>query len=137
MKSFALDDYSDRELVHVIHDLADPEGWVSVEDVAKVVGVVKGHVRSVVVRFSWMARYGILERAKKPPTRWRLTQAGKEMVAAASKTAAASSLLHGLTDAEIVWASHTLAGRFQQAKLPHATMARREWQREFRRRGRS
>ena len=70
MKSFKLDDYSDRELVHVVVDLANDEGWTSVVDVASRVGL-KEHVQSVTVRFSWMKRYGILERSPKVKLLWR------------------------------------------------------------------
>ena len=134
MRSFSLEEYSDRELVHIVHDLSDPDGWVTAQEVAIRVGLTKKKTSNVTHRFAWMRRFGIMERTKDGPTRWRLSPAGREMVQAANLNGI-TGVLHRLADAELVWASHVLANRFLEAKKPHATMTRREWQREFRRRG--
>ena len=34
-----LENYSDREMLHLIHDLSDAEGWVDVEILAERVGL--------------------------------------------------------------------------------------------------
>jgi hypothetical protein len=135
MRSFSLDDYSDRELVAVVGDLGDDEGWVTTKAVARQVGLAPTNERSVVSRFAWMRRYGILERTTKGDRRWRLTPAGHEMVEGSALTNGLLSEIRYLDPASLVWASSVLAGRFANAPTTHATMTRREWQREIRRRG--
>lgn len=133
---FNLDAYSDRELVHVVAECADPEGWTSTTDVAVRAGVGEENARSVAVRFAWMRRYGIMEKEpKRHKARWRLSEAGLEMLAGANLNHGLRAALRSLKDSEIVAASHTLAGRFRDASAPHAAMTRREWQREIRARG--
>ena len=122
---FSLADFSDREFVHVVADLAD-DGWTLAKDVAKRVGT---HERNVTMRFAWMRRFGILEISKEPPTRWRLTAPGVAMLNADQRKFRFSEL----KDADLVHASHSLTQRFVRAAQPHQTMTRREWQRTFKR----
>jgi hypothetical protein len=82
-----------------------------------------------------MRRYGIMERTSETPTRWRLTREGKAVRdASAASDGAVAKALRRLKQSEILWASHVLAGKFQEADAPYATLTRREWQREIRRR---
>jgi hypothetical protein len=120
---FSLADFSDRELVHVVTDLAE-DGWTLAKDVAKRVGT---HERNVTMRFAWMRRFGILEISKEPPTRWRLTKDGASMLHADRNY----FKFGNLKDADLVHASHALTQRFSRAAIPHQTMTRREWQRTF------
>lgn len=134
--SLNLDAYSDRELVHLVADLGDENGWVTVKAFAKKVGVPALHEQCVSARFAWMRRYGIMERTFTGGRLWRLTEAGRSM-AQAEVAPATLSAIHALKDAELAWGAHTLMGRFQAARDEYATVTRRELQREIRRRGRN
>ncbi len=82
-----LENYSDREILHLINDLAGPEGWVDVETLAERVGLspngmseaqLQIHARRCVTgRLSWMRRLsGCVERHEdKERLQWRLTAA--------------------------------------------------------------
>lgn len=137
MSRFGLHDYSDRELVHLVADMSDDDGWTRPEEIAERAGIGRENARAVAMRLAWMRRYGIVEKNRQHPARWSLTEAGEEMVAGHKLNGGTLLALRKLKDHEIVWASHTLAGRFQEAAAPHAVMTRREWQREIRRRGRA
>lgn len=96
LTSLKLADLSDRELLLVLRDVADGDGFASAIDVAERLGVKGEHPhRSVAVRLSWLKRYGAVEREheRDPQTgvllyrgtkpvytqRWKMTDVGFRM----------------------------------------------------------
>lgn len=59
VKHLPLVAFSDRELLHVISDIADEDGWVNGKEVAAILEVSVGSCSS---RLSWLHRFGALER---------------------------------------------------------------------------
>ena len=85
-------DFSDREFLLVVRDVADADGWTQAEEVATMLDL-KGN-RSASSRLSWLRRFGAVERehardetgkllytGDKPryTQRWRLTELGEAM----------------------------------------------------------
>lgn len=88
-----IDDYSDRELLLVLEDVADSDGWASADDVADRLDLAKRAIASS--RLSWLKRFGAVEREHERDEagnlryhrdgkamytqRWRLTNAGRAL----------------------------------------------------------
>lgn len=136
--SLRLENYSDRELLHLIDNLADHEGWVLDEHLAERIGLrVSGMSdlelliytrRCVGIRLSWIKRLtGCVERhPDKKDYRWRLTDAGLAVV----RAKLTSSLSNGLTqtdDANVLLALEVIGRRYTHAKPGSANLLRREW----------
>jgi hypothetical protein len=65
LESLRLTDYSDREVLLVLMDVADDDvdGWAYAYDVGKRLGITEEHARRAAAnRLSWMVRYGAVER---------------------------------------------------------------------------
>jgi hypothetical protein len=65
LESLRLEDYSDREVLLVLMDVAadDVDGWAYAYDVGKRLGITEEHARRATAnRLSWMVRYGAVER---------------------------------------------------------------------------
>jgi hypothetical protein len=93
LERLTIDDYSDRELLLVLEDVADGDGWADAQDVADRLDLAQRRIASS--RLSWLKRFGAVEREHerdehgvlrytgtgKPihTQRWRLTQAGKTL----------------------------------------------------------
>lgn len=140
--SFTVEDYSDRELLLILADVRDEEGWASSQEVANRLGMSLDHPRrSVQVRFSWLVRYGVLEREHLRDTggqlmytrggkpkygqRWRLTEAG-EVVALGRLPVRRQELLDALPEGQLVVAVRSLAQRSRQDPVAER-MVSREW----------
>ncbi len=72
--------FSDRELVHVVNDHADAEGWITGPALAEVLEV---DPRAAGSRLSWLHRFGLLDRRLEKEDRgrphFRLSKAGKAL----------------------------------------------------------
>lgn len=90
MASLRNEDYTDRELLHVIDRAAVLDGYASTDDIADVLGVSdNGNSRAARIspRLSWMKRYGFiesvdgsdLEREVKGKL-WRVTDIGRQLM---------------------------------------------------------
>jgi hypothetical protein len=70
---------SDTELLAIVDDLADENGWTPTLAIRLQLGEHPeevGHHSGVGSRLAWMVRYGWLERADRTPREWRLTAIG-------------------------------------------------------------
>ena len=75
---------SDRELLGLVRDAADIDGWVHVLDVVKKVGLRARNPEACVSgRFRYMAKQGQVERHPQYRGTWRLTEFGNTMANAA------------------------------------------------------
>lgn len=130
LTSLKLVDLSDRELLLVLRDVADWDGFASAVDVAERLGVRGEHPhRSVAVRLSWLKRYGAVEReherdphtgallyrGEKPvyTQRWKMTDTGMAM-AVGKLNKSQEATLDKLKDGQMLmamrWVSQRVAG---------------------------
>lgn len=143
LESLRLVDFSDREILLILRDVADDEGWATAADMAVHIDLRKEHPqRFVGARLGWLFRYGAVEREHmwdeqgnalttttgKPryTQRWRLTPAGEALAVGALK-AAQQRALEGLSDAQLLVAMRELTKRYQQAPDTAAALVKREW----------
>jgi hypothetical protein len=129
LTSLTLLDLSDRELLLVMRDVADGQGWASAVDIADQLGLQtdKPH-RSVAVRLSWLKRYGAVEReherddhgkllyrGDKPvyTQRWKMTPIGLQL-ATGKLTKTQQNTLDRLQDGSMLmtmrWLSQRVVG---------------------------
>lgn len=144
-----LADLSDRELLLLVADHADGEGWASAKDIALQLQMSDGGHRSVANRLSWLMRHGVVERellwdehgnavmhtrngqpAQKRGQRWRLTETGQAMAAGKLRAAQLRALAE-LTDGQLLVAARELAARTATASDGVQWVGRREWQRRW------
>ena len=124
---------SDPELLGVVDDLGDENGWTHSYDVRIQLGEDPDTVRGrsgVGQRLAWMRRYGWLERSD-DDGRWRLTPMGHAILDAPSLTKAVESALPKLNPAQRVQLTRELAEASGQGPLEVRTALRRQWQRSF------
>lgn len=137
-------DYSDRELLHILNDTADAEGWAETADLAEVIGVTMPSVngqhsdrekqayahRCTAMRFSWMARYGWVERDE-GRTKWRLTDIGHDLMDG-KLTKTLQNALDRLDAGDRVLVMREIGNAYRAAPDPARHMLRREGIRGFR-----
>lgn len=139
LESLRITDYSDREFLLVVLDQADDEGWTDSMHVANALGFENRRFASS--RFSWLARYGAVEREHardesgnlrwtkdgKPmhTQRWRLTELG-EQVALGKLRRGDQSALDRLTPAQLPLVTRWLAERSRDA-TGMGKLVEREW----------
>lgn len=142
-----LENFSDRELLHILNDVAKEypdveDGWVEVEVMAARLGLSKDglseeqfalHARRCLTgRLSWISRLsGTVEkedvRGKTAPPRYRLTLVGKQVVSARLSADLTKRLQEGVTDYAALHALQALSRRFISADVGAANLMRREW----------
>jgi hypothetical protein len=133
-----LENYSDREMLHLLNDLAGEDGWVDVEILAARVGLsangmseeqLRIHAnRCVSVRLSWIRKLsGCVERhPEKNRQSWRLTVSGQELVRARISQAILSGL-DQMGEYTSLMALDALSRRYRRADVKAANLMRREW----------
>ena len=125
--SLSLMEYSDRELLNVVLDHENDEGWVSAPQIVEAIGINHRHaLQCVSIRFAWMRRYGVMDRDPKSGL-WRLTIEGRQ-IALGSLTKAQKSAIQGLSKERVMEATRLLTGRYGQVGETASTMMRRAWQ---------
>ena len=68
-----------RELLHMMLDEADGQGWISAQDLARALAIEAKHpAQHVGTRLGWMRKYGAVERQAKEPM-WRPTSMGRAL----------------------------------------------------------
>lgn len=133
-----LENYSDREMLHLLNDLSGEEGWVDVEILAARVGLspngmseeqLRLHAnRCVSVRLSWIKKLsGCVERhPDKSRKSWRLTVSGHELVSARISQAVLTGL-DQMGEFPALLALDALSRRYRRADVKAANLMRREW----------
>lgn len=120
-------DYSDRELLLMMLDHADDDGWVSTHDLATALQVEgKYPARPVGIRLGWMKRYGAVERAEDKPE-WRLTRQGLAL-AVGDLSTQERQIIEGLTSEQMLSLTRALTTRYRRVGVVAANLMRREWQ---------
>lgn len=122
--SLKLTDFSDRELMFVIDDQASDEGWVTVAQIAEALDLDHDHPHLCVAsRFSWLARFGVMERVKK---QWRLTPTGRALLHG-TLNKSQTNALENLKPEQLMLATRKMTERYRSGGRVAGTMMRREW----------
>jgi len=117
-------DFRDLDLMLKLEDEADDEGWVDTEHLARALGF-EDDLKPIGSRFSWMKRYGMVERDDKRKL-WRLTPAGLRVVEAKIRTAT-STQIEALEDEAFVDVMAKVGQRYRHGSPMIAHMLRREF----------
>jgi hypothetical protein len=130
---------SDMELLAIVDDLADEDGWTQTLEVRLQLGesVDKGYRSGVGPRLSWMVRYGWLERniltAKKPGNerQWRLTAIGHALLDNPKMTAAFQRTFQQLNPAQRLVLARELGEGAHGSADEIRNALRRQWMRSL------
>lgn len=129
--SLQLKDFSDLELLRRIQDVVDKSrdanggGFVRAEDVSKVLGLDHPNpVQCVRARFSWLKRYGILE--KNDVGEWRITPAGCTALDARLNKAVTTGY-EKMNDGQRVALTNLLSTGYASVDTASANLMRRTW----------
>lgn len=127
MAGLKLEEFSDRELMQIMAEIGDEEGWCTVPEFAAKVKISHPNPNNCVgVRFAWMRRYGVLER---DGDHWRLTDTG-EAILSARLSGGASQALRRVGQSTGMLAVEMLTAVYQEAKgRPAGHLMRRAWRR--------
>jgi hypothetical protein len=127
--SLRLIDYSDRELLHMVEDLAGPDGWADALDLAKALGI-EGKRRAACVgsRLAWLRRYGAVEGERGPVRmRWQVTEIGHVMIRGELRSRV-RNVLEDLDESQVLLVMRALAGRQRSYNNDvRGHLIRREW----------
>jgi len=125
-------DYSDRELLMLLRDMADADGVCSADSLALGLGYDEDSAYRVAPRLSWMTRYGFLARVDGG---WMITEDGEDiMVGKLSATTARE--LDEMGVGKRILALRALAQGYVRGGDVQAAAVRREWQHQAARRPR-
>jgi hypothetical protein len=125
---------SDTDLLAIVDDLADENGWTLTINVRLQVGEdpEERDLRSGVgSRLAWMVRYGWLERHSDQPGEWRLTAMGHAILDGKGLPKAIERAFAGLSPAQRVELTRELAEGGQSAPMEIRSALRRQWQRSL------
>jgi hypothetical protein len=144
LERLRLADLSDREILLIMIDLAETDGWVLALDVADRLAMKGDHPhRMVASRLAWLRRYGAVEREllwdehgnaiinrageHKHGQRWRPTDVGRAIAQGALRKAQETALA-GITDEQLVLVARHVAERARGASSEtSAKLVEREW----------
>jgi hypothetical protein len=127
MQSLKLVDYSDRELLALVRDLQDREGWTSSTALLNRLGLDHpSPEQCVATRMGWMRRFGAVERHEKGG-RYRLTPVGEVMVSG-KLNSSTENTLNKIKPEQMLLVTKWLADRQKHSEETARTLIRREWQ---------
>lgn len=140
-RSLSVLEFSDRELLHIIDDNGDTEGYVTASEIADVIGLQHDRpTQCIGQRFSWMRKYGVLESTdvertideggkstKRKMKAWRLTELGYRFMEGRLRAQTQRSL-EGLGEEQMLELTALVTGRFGQVSEEAALLMRRQWQ---------
>ena len=124
---------SDTELLAIVDDLSDENGWAHTYAVRVQLGEdpeETGHRSGVGPRLSWMKRYGWLEKGE-ASNEWRLTAMGHQILDNPNLSRAVENALAKLSPAQRVRLTREIAEGGQGAPMEVRTALRRQWQRSL------
>lgn len=123
-RSASLYDFRDMDLLHLLAERGDEEGWVEIADAASSLGFGED-LRPVAMRFAWMRKYGMLDYDERHKL-WRLSPGG-ERVLEAKLRASQSTSLEKLPEEKLVHVMHSVTTHYQHASPMVADLLRREF----------
>jgi len=124
--------FSDEELLALVKDNLDQEGWVTSAELADAIGLDPeddNRSHCVAQRLSWMVRFGVVQKDKeKVPARWTITGRGIVILEATFSADLQAALAKMKGDA--LWRlARDVTTRYGQADQASAVMVRRSFQR--------
>ena len=124
---------SDTELLGIVDDLADEDGWTQTLDVRVQLGEdpEAGRHSGVGGRLAWMRRFGWLERHPESRTYWRLTAMGHAILDDPKLSRTLESALEKLNPAQRVALTRELAEAGGGSASEIRKALGRQWQRSF------
>jgi hypothetical protein len=128
---------SDTELLAVVDDLADENGWTDTTDVRLQLGEKPDEMREarhksgVGPRLAWMVRYGWLERHADISALWRLSAMGHAILDGGSLSRTFETQLNKLSAAQRVQLTREVAEAGHNAPSEVRAALRRQWQRSL------
>jgi hypothetical protein len=127
---------SDTELLAIVDDLADENGWTQTIDVRMQLGENVETVKhsGVPQRLSWMRRYGWLERSPESTRLWRLTAMGHAVLDNPQLSRSVENALERLNPAQRLRLAREIAEGGHNAPMEVYTALRRQWTRSLGRR---
>ena len=140
-RSFDLYAFSDEELLHLVKDNLDTEGWVTSAELADAIGIPadeENRLSGIGIRLGWMQRYEVIRKNTEPPllpTRWTLTGRGI-VVLDATFSKALDEQLHGLKGEALWRLAREVTGRYVETDNVSASLVRRSFLRAHRGRSR-
>jgi hypothetical protein len=123
---------SDPEILGIVDDQKDPDGWTHTIDVRLALGEnveEAGHRSGVGPKLAWLRRYEWLEQHPDDRSRWRLTPIGHSILDHPDLTRAVERALESMNPAQRVRLTRELAEA--GAPAPIRTALRRQWTRSF------
>lgn len=133
LASLRIVDFSDRELLHIINDLRNEDGWTSSQEVAEELGIQADHpAQCVGQRMTWLARYGCVEKHKDEKHMWRITDFG-ESIMRGKLSKGAERQLENMDEGQLLLATRMVTARYRgmanssNGQGRAAWLLRREW----------
>jgi hypothetical protein len=123
----------DTEVLAIVDDLADENGWTRTLDVRMQLGEdpeAVGHRTGIGSRLSWMRRYGWLERSADTGM-WRLTAMGHSILDNPQLSRAVENALAKLNPAQRVRLAREIGESGNAAPTEIRAALRRQWQRSM------
>lgn len=144
-------DFSDREILAIILDVTDGEGWITAEefsllpDMADLQSLHKYPQRFVGARFGWLAKFGVLEREQardkfgnkvyvkndrsRPrwSKRWRVTDVGAALVKG-NLSPEQLKALEGMGSTRVMHLTRWVTDQARRQPQIARKMMTREWQ---------
>jgi len=129
LESLTLFDYSDRELLHIISEEQDEDGWTDSSAIAIRLGLDTDYPNANVgMRLGWLRRYGAVEKHPERPKAWGLTHVGRALMNG-DLARDEVEMLDGLDSAKMLMITRYLTGRYRRSGVTASHLIRREWQR--------
>ena len=138
-RSFDLYAFSDEELLALVKDNLNEEGWVTSLDLADAMGIPDdepNRLSGIGVRLGWMQKFGAIRKDDKPPlvpSRYTITGRGI-VILEATFSKDLDVQLAGLKGEALWRLARTVTDRYGAADDVSAVMVRRSFQRAYHRR---
>ena len=135
--SLRITDFSDRELLALIKDVEDTEGWANAQSVAERIWprAAKDDEFAVMARTSvnqrlgWLRREGdLVEKNDKVKFEWRLTDRGLMLLKGKVNSPTRNFIESYAEDADLLEVMSLLGERWQSTDYETGWVVKREWQ---------
>lgn len=124
--SLKLREFSDRDLLFIIDETADYDGWARAQYIAERIGLnTKYPERNVSSRLAWMVRFGVIHRHPEQVA-WQLTNLG-EALRTGKISRRQQDSIDKMDDAQMLLLTRSITRRYEHASSDVATVLRREW----------
>jgi len=123
---------SDTELLAIVDDVADADGWSPTREIRLQLGetLEEGHRTGAGPRLGWMRRYGWLERSPESGA-WRLTGMGHAILDDPDLSRSVENALERLNPAQRVRLAREIGESSAHAPDELRAALRRQWQRSM------